>query len=58
MVVAQALGDYGGITTATMQRLRDFIEAIEQHVRNPDVSTALYAAIIVFVFWFLFIRRR
>ena len=58
MIVAHALGEYGGITGGMLQRLRDFLEAVEDHVRNPDASTVLYAAVIVFIFWYLFLRRR
>jgi uncharacterized protein (TIGR03382 family) len=41
-----------------MQSLIEGLQIIEDHLRNPDGATILGAAVVVFVLWFLFIRRR
>ena len=60
--MAQGLGEYGSLagggSGGVSGRLSDLMSTIETALRNPTPKTWVGVAIIVFILWFIFFRRR
>jgi hypothetical protein len=60
--MAQGLGEYGGIAANgsgnVSSGLSDLASTIEDALRNPTPKTWIGIAVVCFILWFVFIRRR
>lgn len=57
MLIAQGLGEYGGLASGGSSGLRDFLGNLEYTMRDADPSMWLAALFGLVVLWFVFFRK-
>jgi len=58
MLIAQALGEYGGLAGGFSGGITNFLDTVEYTVRDAQPTTWIVVGFGVLVVWFLFFRQR